>query len=292
MAKAAVKTAVVTGASSGVGLAAAEALLSQGWRVIGVGRDPARSAAAQERLRTKVPDGDLTMLQADLSLIAQVDRLADEIAGLTDRVHLLANNAGYMPAEQEFTGEGLETSFAANHVGPFRLTERLLPLLRRAVQADGPGVVRIVMTSSDGSEMIPGIDCDDLENLGNWSHGAAYCTGKLANVLFARALAERLAADGIVAHSFHPGTVDSNFSSHTGPETQAYIATLDKISIEDGADTLVWLATAPEGAKDSGTYWYRRAPRDPNPVVAEDGLLDRFWAASKRLVEKALAKAG
>lgn len=144
------------------------------------------------------------------------------------------------------------------------------------------------MTSSDGSEMIPGINCDDLQNLGNWNHGAAYCTGKLSNVLFAKALAERLAEEGVVAHSYHPGTVDSNFSSYVSAETRAYIDGLDKITPEEGADTLVWLATSDEGGTSSGTYWYKRAPRDPNPVVEQDGLLERFWKASKDLVAKAL----
>ncbi len=282
------RVAVVTGASSGIGQAAARALLEQGWQVIGVGRNPERSAAAEAALREAVPGGEVTMLRCDLSLIAEVDRLAEEIAAITDRVHLLANNAGFMTDDMRETSEGLEENFAANHVGPFRLTERLLPLLRKAASESEAGTVRVIMTSSDGSEMIPAINCEDLENRGNWSYGAAYCTGKLSNVLFARALAERLADDGIVAHSYHPGTVDSNFIAHTSADTQKYIASLDMITPDEGADTLVWLATSDEGGASSGTYWYKRAPRDPNPVVEQEGLLESFWDASEALVARAL----
>jgi NAD(P)-dependent dehydrogenase (short-subunit alcohol dehydrogenase family) len=279
-----VKTAVITGASSGIGLAAAEALLRRGWRVIGVGRDPVRTAAAQDMLRSRMPDGDITMLQGDLSLMAEADRLATAIGGLTDHVNLLANNAGGMADAQRMTAEGLEENFAANHLGPFRLTQRLQPLLLAAVKDGG---ARVVMTSSDGSEMIPGIDCDDLQSLSGWSPGRAYCTGKLANVLFARALAQRWGADGIIAHAFHPGTVDSNFFAHVPAETRRHTDAMAKITPEQGAETLIWLATSPEAGECNGGYWSDCQPRKPNPVVEQDGLPDRFWEASEKLLAKA-----
>ncbi|MDE2405698.1 MAG: SDR family NAD(P)-dependent oxidoreductase [Sphingomonadales bacterium] len=276
--------AVITGASAGVGLAAARALLGHGWRVIATGRNPDRCAAAEAELAASAEPGQLAFLRADLALLGEARRLAREIAALTDRVHLLANNAGGMTDAFRTTAEGLEENIAGNFLGPWVLTEALLPLLRAAAPGSAPGTVRIINTSSDGSEFIPGINHADLQNLADWNPGTAYCTGKLANVLHARALAGRLAADGIVAHAFHPGTVDSNFFSHVPDTTRAYTDGLAKISLDEGADTLVWLATSEEAGRSSGGYWHMRAPREPNPVVNDPAVITAFVAATERLV--------
>lgn len=281
------RVAVVTGASSGIGKAAAKALASEGWRVIAIGRDPERSAAAEAEIRAASKKGAVTMIQANLSLMADAARAAREIVALTDRVHLLVNNAGGMAKDKVITAEGYEENFAGNHLGPFLLTNRLTPLLQRAAQDAPKGSVRIVNTSSDASEMIPGLNFDDLQNLEKFSVGAAYCGSKLANVLHARALAQRLAGDGIVAHSYHPGTIDSNFINHAGEQTQAYMRTLTFYSSEEGADTLLWLATSDEAGKTSGGYWYKRAPRTPNALIDDQAAIDRLWNESEKLVSKA-----
>ena len=145
------------------------------------------------------------MIRADLSLLADAARVAREITALTDRIHVLINNAGGMAKAEVITPEGYEGNFVGNHLGPFLLTTRLLPLLRRAAANAPPGSVRIINTSSDASEMIEGLDWSDLQTQNNFNAGLAYCRSKLANVLFARGLAQRLAADGIVAHAMHPG---------------------------------------------------------------------------------------
>ena len=144
------------------------------------------------------------------------------------------------------------------------------------------------MTSSDASEMIPGIDLDDMQNLANWSAGAAYCTGKLANVLFARALTERLAGTDIVAHAMAPGPTSTRFFANASPETLRRIKDLPMRSEEEGADTLVWLATSDEAGQTSGGYWEDRKPKPANPVCAQEGVLEGFWQASDKLVRKAL----
>ncbi|WP_240700602.1 SDR family NAD(P)-dependent oxidoreductase [Sphingobium sp. MP9-4] len=198
------RVAVVTGASSGIGKAIAKAMARQGWQVIGTGRDPERLAAAEAEIAAEAAGAPVTMLRADLSLLGGAAQLAQDIAALTDRVDLLFNNAGGMTDKLVMTDEGLEANFAGNHLGPFLLTQRLLPLLRKAAQDQPAGAVRILNTASDASEMIPSINLDDMQNLERFSPGMAYCTGKLANVLFARALADRLAGEGIVAHAVHP----------------------------------------------------------------------------------------
>jgi NAD(P)-dependent dehydrogenase (short-subunit alcohol dehydrogenase family) len=283
------RVAVVTGASSGVGKEVAKALAAKGWRVIGTGRDRARLGLAEAQIRQASRGGRVDMLRADLSLIAEAERLAGRIAGLTDSVDVLVNNAGGMASGLAMTSEGHEANFAGNHLGPFVLTQRLLPLLRAAAARAPSGAVRILNTASDASEMIPSINLDDMENLAHFSPGIAYCTGKLANVLFARALAKRLAGDGIVAHSVHPGAVDSNFFSYAPADTQERARTMPKLSGEEGADTLVWLATGEEGGTASGGYWYRRKPRAPNPIAEDDALVERFWEESEKLASRASA---
>jgi NAD(P)-dependent dehydrogenase (short-subunit alcohol dehydrogenase family) len=185
------------------------------------------------------------------------------------------------------TAEGHEANFASNHLGPFLLTTRLLPLLRRAA-ADAPkGSVRILNTSSDASEMIPGLDWSDLEGLGSFQSGRSYCRAKLANVLFARGLAGRLADDGIVAHAMHPGAVDSNFITYADEHSQATMRTYERLTPEQGADTLVWLATADEPGTSTGGYFYQRQPRAPNPAVDDQAIVDRLWEESEKLVAQA-----
>lgn len=280
------RVAVITGASSGLGKHTAMVLAAQGWRIIGTGRDPARSAAAEADIRAASSGGEVTMLRADLSLMADAAQLADDIAGLTDHIDLLINNAGGMASQLVMTREGYEENFAGNHLGPFLLTNRLLPLLQAAAKTAPKGAVRIINTASDASEMIPAINLDDLQNLARYSVGAAYCTSKLANVLHVRALAGRLAGDGIVAHAMHPGAVDSNFFTHAPADTQERTKDLPKATVEDGADTLIWLATAPEPGETSGQYWHQRALRKPNPLVDDADLVAGFWDASAALVAR------
>ncbi len=281
------RVAVITGASSGIGLETARALAGENWRIIAVGRNPERCAAAAAELRATTGGNTITMLQADLSLMAASARLADEIATLTDRIDILVNNAGGMVKTLEMTPEGLEAGFAGNHLGPFLLTHRLLPLLRRAAGNEPRGAVRIINTSSDGSEMIPGLNFADLQNLGNFSPGATYCSGKLANVMFAKALAQQLDGDGIFAFSVHPGTVASNFISHVPDAARQHMETLDTISPAQGADTLIWLATADAAGLVNGGYYCRRELRQPNAQAEDPAAVQRLWVESEKLIVSA-----
>lgn len=284
MATNAAGVAVITGASAGLGRATAEQLAAAGWRIIALGRNPVRCEQAEKAIAAASTGAGVSMIVADLALLAEARRAATEIASLTDRIDLLVNNAGGMASEQVMTPEGLEENFAGNHLGPFLLTNLLLPLLRRTAATSASGRVRVINTSSDASEMIEGMNWDDLQSLENYTPGAAYCSSKLANVLFARALAQRLGDEGVIAHAVHPGTIDSNFMSHVGESTRAYMATLDKISPEEGARALVWLATSEEAAQVNGRYFHGREEHAPNPQVEDAAAVERLWDESARLV--------
>jgi NAD(P)-dependent dehydrogenase (short-subunit alcohol dehydrogenase family) len=274
------RTAVITGASSGIGKAAAKALAAQGWHVIAHGRDPARSVAAEAEIRS-VATGRVDMIRGDLALLSDTARMADEIAGLTKKVDVLLNNGGGMRAEFVRTAEGNEATFAGNHLGHFLLTQRAMPLLRAAGQA------RVINTTSDGSNYCKAIDWDDLQLMRNWVSGNSYCLAKLCNILFTRELAKRGARDGIVSHAFHPGVVASNFVAHVIASTRAYMETLDAQSPEIAAQPLIWLATSAEAEETSGLYWNRSVAEDPNPVALDDDVTTRLWVESEALIVKA-----
>lgn len=281
------RVAVVTGASSGIGKETAKALAAAGWRVIGIGRDKNRSLDAEGEIRAAAKGVQVDMLRADLSHLSEAQRVAEEVKTLTGRIDVLVNNAGVMCKEQVITPEGMVENFVGNHLGPFLLTLRLLPLLQAAA-ADAPaGSVRIINTSSDASEMTKGLPWEDLQLKENFDPGASYCNTKLMNVMFARGLAKRFGDAGIVAHSMHPGVVDSNFISHVGDRTAAYIRTLTPQTPEQGAETLIWLALDDAPGRSNGGYFYLRQPRPMNPYAEDDANVDRLWAASEQMLAEA-----
>ncbi|MET0180527.1 MAG: SDR family NAD(P)-dependent oxidoreductase [Novosphingobium sp.] len=281
------RVAVVTGASAGIGKAAAKALAATGWHVIGVGRDPARTAAAEAEIRAAAAQGGrVDMIRADLSSLADTSRTAEEIVALTNRLDALLNNAGGVVAEREVTPEGHEATLAGNHLAPFLLTRKLMPLLEATAARTGPGAVRVVGVSSSAHEHCPAIRWDDLAYAQSYNGSAAYCHAKLANLLFTHELAKRVAAHGIVAHAMHPGVVASNFASHCDPGMQAYMESIKdrSMSPEQAADTLVWLATAEEPGRSTGRYWHQRELVAPSAAATDDAEARRLWDVSEQLV--------
>jgi NAD(P)-dependent dehydrogenase (short-subunit alcohol dehydrogenase family) len=285
------RVAVVTGASAGIGKAAAKALAAQGWRVIGLGRDAGRCAAAEAELRASaLPETPVEILRADFALLADTARAAREVMSRTDRIDVLLNNAGGVANAMAMTPEGNEVTFAGNHLGPFLFTNRLLPLLRATAAGSVPGAVRIIATSSIGHHNCPGIDWEDLQRTRNFTTGGAYTHAKLANILTTRLLAKRLAGDGIVAHAMEPGVVlDSNFVNHADPTMQRYMATLHDVALssEEAARTLVWLATDPEPGQSTGGYYHRCAPAPASAASQDEALAERLWLESEALVARA-----
>lgn len=286
MSNASHQVAVVTGASSGIGKAAARQLAAMGWRVIGVGRDPERCAAAEAEIRAAAAgNGDVSMIRADLSSLGDAARAAGEILALTDRLNALLNNAGGIVGDYRLTTEGHEETFAGNHLGPFLLTAKLMPLLEATAAQEGPGKVRIVTVSSSGHAHFPAIAFDDLNWTKGFNSGAAYCQAKLANVLFTRELARRAAAAGIVAHAMHPGVVASNFGNNAAEMKQYMQAQAHRAATpEQAADTLVWLATADEPGGSTGGYWHQRQQEIPSAAAQDDAQARRLWEVSEEMV--------
>lgn len=279
------KVAVVTGASAGIGKEAARALLQQGWRVIGVGRDPARCATAEAELAA-LPGADFAMIRADMALLAETARAAREIAAIAPQIDALLNNAGGVMAERIITAEGHEATFASNHLAPFLLTQILLPNLVAAAAQSQPGAVRVAAVSSTGHEHCDGIAWDDLSFAEGFVGGAAYCHAKLANILFIRELAKRLEGTGVVVHAMHPGVVASNFATHCDGPMRAYMESIADRALTpaQAADTLVWLASGAEPGQSSGGYFHLRQAAPCSAAAQDDAAAARLWEVSAAIV--------
>jgi NAD(P)-dependent dehydrogenase (short-subunit alcohol dehydrogenase family) len=288
------RVAVITGASSGIGKAAAMMLLAEGWQVIAHGRDATRSAEARRELEAAAEaggkGGQVTMLRGDLALLRDARRLAEEIAAETPQIDALLANAGGIRAEKLVTDEGFEATFSGNHLGHFLMVRELLPLLRVAGGAGEPGPhgpARVIATSSSGHAVSPPFDWDDPQMLENWVSAAAYCRVKLYNILFIRELARRVAGQGIIAQAMHPGRVDTNFFNHGDAVMKAYAEANPLDTPEASARTLAFLASAAEPALTSGLYWHDRALETPSAQAQDDAAAGRLWEVSEAMLAKA-----
>jgi len=281
------QVAVVSGASAGIGKATARMLVAQGWHVIGTGRDPERTAAAQDEIKAAAAQGGrIDFARGDFCEMKEVKRVADEIAGLTDRIDVLINNAGGVRDRLHVSSEGVEAMLAANHLAPFLLTRELMPLLEATVAVTSSGTVRVIAVSSLAHHLCKGLQWGDLNLFDDFTTNAAYCQVKLANLLFTRELARRVADKGIVAQAMHPGRVESNFASHGDQGIQDYFAVNESDPPERPAQTLVWLATATEGGERPGRYFFDKAEAQAGPQALDDKAAARLWVESERMLEK------
>lgn len=269
------KTVVITGATSGIGEIAARRLAEQGARLVLVARDPARADAT---LRKLAGSGHAVHL-ADLSRLREMKRVAAEIAAAERRIDVLVNNAGAVWNARRETEDGLELTFAVNHMAYFVLTN----LLRDRLAAT-PGA-RVVSTSSDAHRGAA-LDFGDLQSTRDYSGFRVYGRTKLANVLFTRALARRLEGTGVTANCLHPGFVATRFGTNNGRVAALLLRAgmaLFAISPEQGAKTIVYLASAPEVAGTTGEYFYRCARAEPAAAAQDDAAAERLWQESARL---------
>lgn len=288
------RVAVVTGASSGIGKEAAKMLVKQGWRVIGVGRNPGRCESAKMEIQQQSNDsGQVSMVCGDLSLLSEAVRIADEIVAQTDRIDALLNNAGGLTRDLVITDEGNESTFASNHLGQFVLTERLLPLLRSTASQSETGAVRVINMASAAHEHCQGLNFEQLQvkDKDHYQSTYVYCQAKLANILHIRELARRVANDNIVAHAMHPGFVASNFSSHgDAAMQQSFVDRADQTILpEVAAEVLVWMAVADAPGKNTGLYYANKSVLEPSAWAQDDEAAKRLWEESEKLVSAALS---
>ena len=268
---------VVTGATSGIGKAAAAALAQQGAEIIVVGRDPARAEATAAAIQASgAPPPKVEI--ADLARLDQVRALAGRLNQNLDRIDVLINNAGLVLNERRVTPDGYEHVFAVNHLAPFLLTNLLRPKLTASAPA------RVITVSSD-AHTAARLDLDDPNLEHGWSSWRSYSNSKLANILFTRELDGRLDGTGVTANCLHPGVVRTGFGRDARPLMRIGI-TIAKpfmLSPERGADTIVYLASSPDVAAKTGGYYVKREPREPSAAARDDGLARGLWETSERL---------
>lgn len=267
------RTIVITGGSSGIGRAAANALADLGANVVVVGRTPERVQAAAKEVRGR---GYL----ADFTSLASVRDLAERLLADLPQIHVLANNAGGL-TDKQTTVDGFDATFQQNHLSGFLLTNLLLDRIRSTAQVAPAGSVRIIQTSSVANRSGK-VRLDDLDNnSGPWLKGMpAYSNSKLENILFTRELARRLRGTGVSSYAFHPGAVRTNFAEGG---TSSGIFKLLAISPEKGAEPLVRLAAAPVVPAPSGNYFHRlKAPGPTAKQALDRGLMTALWQESER----------
>jgi NAD(P)-dependent dehydrogenase (short-subunit alcohol dehydrogenase family) len=270
--------AVVTGASSGIGLYTALGLARAGMQVVMAGRDRGRTEAARRFVTEQSGSDRVEIALADFSRLDDVRRLAAEILSAHDRLDVLVNNAGLFSPGYRLSADGVELTFAVNHLAPFLLTNLLLDRLEASAPA------RIVTVASDahrGSR----IDVADLTRPRDWTMMRAYGRSKLCNILFTRELASRLEPSKTVATCLHPGFVATGIGRRGGlVELGWRLARPLMISAEKGAETPVFLATVPDLQPFHGGYVIRKVLAQPDPMALDSGLASRLWSESARLV--------
>jgi retinol dehydrogenase 14 len=270
------KTVLVTGGTGGIGQATAIGLAALGARVGITGRDPARTEAAAAVIRATPGSPAVDAFAADMSAQAGVRRLAAQVLDTYPRLDVLVNNAGGFWAHRHVTADGLEHTFALNHLAPFLLTSLLLDRLTASAPA------RILNVSS-GAHARGRIDFGDLQSERNYSGQRAYSQSKLANVLFTYELARRLEGTGVTATVLHPGVVRTSF----GAEDQAaYLAAMIRVARlfmktpAQGAATPIYLASSPEVEGITGRYFVNRKPKTSSNASHDTTAAARLWQAS------------
>ena len=277
------KTALVTGGTTGIGFVTARALAEKGAAVTIVGRNPQRGVRAARAIRAEVPGAEVRFERADLSLLDENRRLARNMAESVDRLDVLVNNAGAIFSRRQVTADGLEATFALNHMSYFLLTNLLLNRLRAA------GAGRIVTVASIAHRRAA-LDFDDLQCERRYSARVAYSRSKLANIMFAYALARRLEGSPVTVNALHPGVVASRFGSNNGwlfrNALRLGFRLIGAVGVEEGAELNIRLASDPALAGVTGRYFSggKEARSSAASLSVEDQ--ERLWAASEAIAAR------
>ncbi len=274
------RTVLLTGATSGIGLEAAVKLARLGAQVVMVARDPAKGETAVAAVRTRSASHAVSLLLCDFASQAAIRQLASDYRARYARLDILVNNAGSVSSKRKTTVDGLEQTFAVNHLGYFLLTHLLLDLLEKSAPA------RIVNVTSTGHRQ-GDMDFDNLQfQKGGYRIMKAYCRSKLGNVLFTAELARRLAGTGVTTNCVHPGIVATQIWSRAPWFARPIIAVrkLFMLTPEEGGDTIVYLATSPELDGQSGGYYEDNRRVQPGRLAQDQALAKKLWDVSAKLV--------
>jgi NAD(P)-dependent dehydrogenase (short-subunit alcohol dehydrogenase family) len=274
------KVAVVTGGTSGIGEVAAIELARKGARIVLIARDRDRAAETITKLKAANPTVSPTAYFADLSSIADMKRVAGEVAAAEPKIDVLVNNAGAVFLARHESIDGLEMTFATNHMAYYVITNILLPNLKAARSA------RIVSTASD-AHRAGRLDFDDLQLKQRYGTARAYGNSKLANILFTRELAKKLEGTGLTANCLHPGFVGTRFGQNNAKSALmkgvARFLMSFGLKPEEGAKTIIYLASSPEVEGKSGGYYIKNTLRTPTAAAQNDDTAKRLWDVSRDL---------
>jgi NAD(P)-dependent dehydrogenase (short-subunit alcohol dehydrogenase family) len=274
------RTVVITGATAGIGRATAVGLAELGARVAIIGREPRRAEAAAVEIRAEAGNPDVDAFGADLSSQAEVRRLAAELLEAYPRLDVLVNNVGGSWSTRHVTVDGLERTFALNHLAAFLLTNLLLDRLKASAPAR-------VVTVSSGAQALGRIDFEDLQGERKYSEQRAYPQSKLASVMFTYELARRLEGTGVTATVLHPGVVRTEFGTEDPPLMARILVPLWRPFMktpQEGAQTSIHLAASPLVEGVTGTYFAKGKPKRSNPASYDEGAAARLWQVSADLV--------
>jgi NAD(P)-dependent dehydrogenase (short-subunit alcohol dehydrogenase family) len=272
------KTVLITGANSGIGLEASVKLARLGAEVVMVGRDRRRLEAALADVKARAPTERARSLVCDFASQRDVRALAQEVTRTLPRLDVLVNNAGSVSAGRQVTADGLEQTFAVNHLGYVLLTHLLLDLLKRSAPSRIVNVASVAHRRGD-------LDFEDLQMEKGYTTMRAYSRSKLCNVLFTRELARRLDGTGVTANCLHPGAVATRIWSHAPLAVRPILAVakLFMISPEQGADPIVHLAASPALEGKTGGYYEKGQLTRPSRLASDDAVARRLWDVSAAL---------
>jgi len=277
---------LVTGVTSGIGKVTARALAGMGATVIAVARDAQRGQEAVDEIRREAGNDDVHLRVCDLSSQADIRRFAAGYREAYDRLHVLVNNAGAIFGERKLTVDGLEATFATNHLGYHLLTELLLDVIKTSAPAR---IVSVASMAHRGA----GLDFDDLQfERRAYSPLGVYGASKLANVLWSAELARRLAGTSVTANSLHPGAIGSNFAASSGPAWMRFGIKLIRpllLTPEKGAATSIFLAASPDVERVTGKYFDKKKAIEPDRLAGDAEARRRLWAISEDLTARSAA---
>ncbi|HLY32868.1 MAG TPA: SDR family oxidoreductase [Ktedonobacterales bacterium] len=279
------RVCLITGATMGIGRATAQALAEKGATLTIIGRNPQKVTATVAELRASSGNQAIEGLVADLSSQAEIRRVATEFQAQHDRLHVLINNAGAMFFSRRETVDGLEYTFALDHLAYFLLTNLLLDTLKASATPErNARIVSVSSTAHTGAR----INFDDLQGKKSYSAMGAYGQAKLANLLFTYELARRLAGTNVTANALHPGFVSSGFAMNNlgGPlRAVAHVVMRPlQINVEQGARTSVYLATSPDVEGVTGRYFDKCQAVKSSPASYDEEAAKRLWEISEQLV--------